>query len=126
MEGEAGVGMDHVRLNDIVLFAHLGVSEAERAVGQRIHIDLDLEADLARASRSDALVDTVNYEAVYQLVESVVEGSRHRLLEALAVSVIDRIFAEFPAIRIRIRVRKPNVPFAGSLASAEVELVRER
>lgn len=118
--------MDHVRLNDIVLFAHLGVSEAERAVGQRIHIDLDLEADLAEAGRSDALGDTLNYEAVYQLVESVVEGSRYRLLEALAVSVIDRIFAEFPAVSIRIRVRKPNVPFAGSLASAEVELVRNR
>jgi dihydroneopterin aldolase len=120
------VGTDHVRLNDIVLFAHLGVSEAERAVGQRIHLDLDLEVDLARAGTSDALADTVNYEAVYQLVESVVEGSRHRLLEALATSIIERLFGEFRAGRIRLRIRKPNVPFAGSLASAEVELVRER
>jgi len=120
------VGTDHVRLNDIVLFAHLGVSEAERAVGQRIHLDLDLEADLERAGRSDALADTLNYEAVYQLVESVVDGSRHRLLEALATDVIDRLFGAFPVEGIRLRIRKPNVPFAGSLASAEVELVRRR
>ena len=124
--GEVGVGTDHVRLNDIVLFAHLGVSEAERAVGQRIHIDLDLEVDLSRAGRTDALADTVNYEAVYQVVEAAVEGSRYRLLEALASAVISRVFETFPASRVGIRVRTPNVPFAGSLASAEVELWRRR
>lgn len=117
---------DCVRLNDIVLFAHLGVSKAEREVGQRIHLDLELEADLGPASRSDALGDTLNYEAVYRSVEAVVEVSRHKLLETLAGDLIDRLFREYPVRRIRIRVRKPNVPFAGSLASAEVELVRSR
>lgn len=118
--------MDHVRLNDIVLFAHLGVTEAEREVGQRIHLDLDLELDLGAAAGTDALVDTVNYEAVYRLVESVVEVSRHRLLESLAGALIARLMEAFPAQRVRVRVRKPNVPFAGSLASAEVEMMRER
>jgi dihydroneopterin aldolase len=117
---------DHLRLNDIVLFAHLGVTEAERKVGQRIHIDLDLEMELAQAADTDALGNTVNYEAVYRLVESVVEGSQHRLMESLAGTLIGHLFESFPAHRIRVRVRKPNVPFAGSLASAEVELVRSR
>lgn len=117
---------DHVRLNDIVLFAHLGVTEAERAVGQRIHIDLDVEMELERASVSDTLIDTANYEAMYRLVESVVEGSRHRLMEALAGKLIEAVFQAFAARTVRVRVRKPNVPFAGSLASAEVELIRTR
>ena len=117
---------DHVRLNDIVLFAHLGVSEAEREVGQRIHFDLDLELDLSRPSETDALSDTINYEAVYRAVEGVVEVSRHKLLETLAGDLVRQLFQKFPATRIRVRVRKPNVPFAGSLASAEVELERSR
>ena len=54
---------DHVRLNDVVLFAHLGVTEAERQVGQRIHIDLDLEMDLDRPAETDVLGDTVNVAA---------------------------------------------------------------
>jgi dihydroneopterin aldolase len=118
--------VDHIRLNDIVLFAHLGVTEAEREVGQRIHLDLDLELDLGAASGSDVLVDTVSYEAVYRLVESVVAVSRHRLLESLAGALITKVLDAFPAERVRVRVRKPNVPFAGSLASAEVEMMRER
>lgn len=117
---------DHVRLNDIVLFAHLGVTEAEREVGQRIHIDLDLEMNLDPAARSDALSDTVNYESVYRLVESTVEGSRHHLLESLAGTLVTALMKDFPAKTVRVRVRKPNVPFAGSLGSAEVELVRSR
>jgi len=117
---------DIVRLNDIVLFAHLGVTQAERELGQRIHIDLELETDLTAASRSDALEDTLDYEAVYRRVEAVVEESRHRLVESLAGTLIEVLFGEFSPRRVRIRVRKPNVPFAGSLASAEVEMVRER
>ena len=117
---------DHIRLNDIVLFAHLGVSEAERKVGQRIHIDVDVEMGLTHAATTDTLSDTVNYEEMYHLVEKVVAGSEHRLLESLAGILIERMFSSFPARRVRVRVRKPNVPFAGSLASAEVELVRHR
>jgi dihydroneopterin aldolase len=117
---------DHVRLNDIVLFAHLGVTEAEREVGQRIHIDVDLTADFEAAAHSDHLADTINYETVYRTVASVVEASRYRLLEALALSVIRELFRTSPATSVRVRIRKPNVPFAGSLASAEVEMVRER
>jgi dihydroneopterin aldolase len=120
------VTRDHVRLNDVVFFAHLGVSEAEREVGQRIHIDVDLAVDLDRASHSDDLHDTVNYEAVFRELSRVVEGSRHRLLESLAGSLARVLLEGFPVEEVRVRVRKPNVPFAGSLSSAEVEMVRHR
>ncbi len=117
---------DHVRLNDVVLFAHLGVSDAERQVGQRIHIDLDLEMDLDRPAETDLLGDTANYEEIYNRVVAVVGGSQHKLMEHLAGLLIEDLFSKFPARVISVRVRKPNVPFAGSLASAEIELVRTR
>ncbi|NNF07912.1 MAG: dihydroneopterin aldolase [Candidatus Eisenbacteria bacterium] len=120
------MAQDSVRLNDIVLFAHLGVSPAEREVGQRIHLDLEVSASLEKASQTDALGDTVNYEAIYRTVESVVEVSRHKLLETLAGDLIRQILKDYPVDAVRVRIRKPNVPFAGSLASAEVELARTR
>jgi dihydroneopterin aldolase len=120
------VGPDSVRLNDIVVFAHLGITEAEREVGQRIHLDLELSMDLTTPASTDALPDTVNYEAVYRRVVEVVERSRHQLLEALAGDLVREVLAAFPVDAIRVRIRKPNVPFSGSLASAEVELARSR
>lgn len=118
--------MDHIRLNDIVLFAHLGVTEAEREVGQRIQIQVELRLDLTAAGASDALPDTVSYELVYRYVQGVVEVSRAKLMESLAARLAEGILAEFPVEEVVIQIRKPNVPFAGSLASAEVQLVRRR
>ena len=117
---------DSIRLNDIVLFAHLGVTEAEREVGQRLHIDIDLTVDLGRAGASDHLADTVSYEKVYREVQRLVEASRSKLMESLASTLIEGILELFPVDRVRVRLRKPNVPFAGSLASAEVEIARSR
>ena len=117
---------DRIRLNNIVLFAHLGVSAAEREVGQRIRLDVELGLDLTAAAGSDALADTVSYEGVYRAIEETVETSRRRLLETLGGDLISRLFEDFPVQRVRVVVRKLNVPFSGSVASAEVELVRER
>lgn len=118
--------MDKVRLHGIVLFAHLGVHEAEREVGQKIRVDIEMSADLERAGRSDHLSDTVDYEKAYRLVESTVAEARCRLLETLALLLIDRLFAAFPVADVTIRVQKPNVPFQGTMSAVEVELTRTR
>ena len=118
---------DYVRLTNIVLFAHLGVTEAEREVGQRIRLDLELGIDLGESSKSDQLRDTVSCESAYKTVERVVERSRHRLLETLAGDLLIKIFEEYPPVKtMKVVVCKLNVPFAGSVASAEVEMWRAR
>jgi dihydroneopterin aldolase len=118
--------VDKVRLNGIVLFAHLGVHEAEREAGQKIQIDVELTADLGPAGRSDSLAATIDYQKAYRLVEATVDESRCRLLETLATTLIDRIFAALPVTEVTVRVRKPNVPFQGTVSAVEVELCRRR
>ena len=118
--------MDKVRLSGIVLFAHLGVHEAERQIGQKIHVDVELSADLEAAARSDALARTIDYEKAYRLVEKTVATSRCKLMEALARSICEALLASFPVSEVAVRVQKPNVPFAGTLSAAEVELKRSR
>jgi len=103
--------VDKVRLHGIVLFAHLGVHEAERQVGQKIHVDVELVADLDEAARSDSLHQTIDYEKVYRLVEQTVAEARCRLLETLARTLIDHLLAAFPVTEVTVRVQKPNVPF---------------
>ena len=85
---------DLIRLKDITVFGFYGVSPAEREVGQKIQIDLDLSADLTSACRSDSLHDTINYESVYSKVIEVVGGEkRYRLLEALGDEICAAIIA---------------------------------
>lgn len=117
---------DVIRLKDLTIFGFYGVSPAEREVGQKIQIDIDLHADLAAACRSDALQDTINYEAVYSQVMEVVGGSkRYRLLEALGEEICSTLIANLPVSRVVIRLRKLNLPFPNNLSHVEVELSRD-
>jgi dihydroneopterin aldolase len=118
--------MDTLRLHGIVLFAHMGVRDAEREVGQKIHIDIEMAADFRGAARSDALSDAIDYEKVYRLVEGTVASRRFKLLESLAGELADALLEAFPAEEVSVKVQKPNVPFQGTLSSVEVELRRHR
>lgn len=122
----AGAGPDRVRLSGIVLFGHLGVHEAERLVGQKLNIDVEMRCDLSAAAASDHLVDTIDYEKAYRLVERTVTEGHFKLIEALAGTLCAALLDTFPVEQVTVRVQKPNVPFAGTVSAAEVELTRRR
>jgi dihydroneopterin aldolase len=116
---------DMIRLKGLTVFGHYGVSPAEREVGQKIELDIDLCADLRAACQSDSLKDTINYEAVYAKVTEVVSGRKHRLLEALGEDICYNLLKSFPISRVTIHLRKLNLPFPNSLSYVEVCLTRE-
>ena len=124
-EGSGAAVTDIIRLEGLNVFGHIGVSPAEREVGQKIQLDLELHADLTAACQSDSLKDTINYEAVYAQVMEVVEAKKHRLLESLGEDVSHRLLSNFPISRVTIRLRKTNLPFPNSLSHVEVCLTRE-
>jgi dihydroneopterin aldolase len=117
---------DRIRLEGMVFYGQHGVDPAEKSLGQRFVVDVELERDLRKAGRTDDLQDTVSYAQVYRLVRAVVEGPSKNLIEAVAEEIARRI-AESGAVveAIRVRVRKPEVPIKGSvLAGAAVEIER--
>ena len=116
--------MGHIRLLNISLFGHHGVSRAERDTGTRLEFDVEMETDLDAAALSDSVEDTIDYMAIHQVLEEVVAADRHKLLESLAGAVADLLFERFPAREITVRIRKRNLPLAGG--EIEVELGRKR
>ena len=115
---------DIIRLKDLTVFGHFGVSPAEREVGQKIQLDIELSADLKAACESDSLKDTINYEAVYANVMEVVTSKKHRLLEALGEDVAYSLINAFPVAKVSINLRKLNLPFPNNLSYVEVCLTR--
>jgi dihydroneopterin aldolase len=116
---------DIIRLNNLTIFGHYGVSPAEREVGQKIELDIELHADLEAACQSDSLKDTINYESVYAKVVEVVSGHKHRLLESLGEDITECLLQNFPVSRVTIRLRKLNLPFPNNLSHVEVCLTRD-
>ena len=103
---------------------HIGVTEAERLSRQRIEVDLDLWADLEEAGRTASLAQTIDYREVAEDVRALCEGRPFHLVEAMARSVLDRVFERFARVsRANVRVRKYVLPEVGHI---EIAMERRR
>ena len=98
--------MDIVYLRDLRIPAVIGVFEWERRVRQVIAIDLDMACDVARAARTDALADALDYKAVAKRLIGFVEESRFQLVETLAERIAELVRREFQVDWIRVRINK--------------------
>ncbi len=118
---------DVIFVSGLLIHAHHGVMAHEGKVGQRFVIDLELTTDLATASRSDKLADTVNYGAIVDTTTEVFTRRSYRLIEAAGGAVADAILAKFANVSaVRITVRKPHAPIAAIFGDAGVTLTRRR
>ena len=119
--------MDYIRLLGMRFYGRHGALAAERELGQRFIIDVELGLDLRAAGESDDLAGTVNYAHVFEQVREVAEGPPYALLESVAEQIARRLLSAFETVtQTRVRVRKPGAPIAGILEAAEVEIVRSR
>jgi dihydroneopterin aldolase len=113
-----------ITLADVSLVGYHGYHEAEKELGQRFELDVDLFIDIEECGQTDTLTDTVNYEKVYQRVEEIVNGDRFSLIEALATDIVDSIFEEFEIEGVTLRLRKAQLPFCPNLGHVEIEVSR--
>ena len=106
--------MDTVFIKGLQAASVIGCYDWERDIRQTLVFDLELRADFARASQTDALEDALDYAAISQRVITVCAESRFQLLEALAEHLATLLLAEFAITGLRMTVTKP-----GAVAEAD-------
>jgi len=126
LSGPKRDGLDRIELRGLRLVGTHGVLPEERERAQPFEVDLDLEVDLSKAGRSDALADTVDYGAIADAVAAVVRGPHADLLEHLAERIAEAaLTAGAPhAAAVTVTVRKTRPPVPVELASAGVTIHR--
>jgi dihydroneopterin aldolase len=117
--------MDRIRLNNLIFYAHHGFYEAERELGQKFEIDIEVECDLREPAREDDLKQTIDYRRIYQIAKETFENYKFKLIETVAEKIAREVLAISGIITVLIRVRKPHVPLNGLLDYVEVEIFRE-
>jgi dihydroneopterin aldolase len=117
---------DRIVLAGMRFFGYHGALPEESARGQEFVVDVEIEADLAAAGRSDALGDTVDYRDVYEAARAVTTGPPRQLLEAVAEQIAGRVLALARVTAVTVRVRKPRSPLPGPLEYSAVEVRRSR
>jgi 7,8-dihydroneopterin aldolase/epimerase/oxygenase len=118
---------DQVFVRGLALHAYHGVMQHEAKVGQTFTLDLTLDINLAVASRSDKLADTVGYDQVVDVACQAFCAKRYRLVEAAAGAVAEAVLERFRQVTaVRVTVHKPHAPIAATFDDVGVSIARRR
>ncbi len=120
-------GGDRIQLRGLRVVGTHGVLPEEQARPQPFELDLDLAVDLALASVSDRLADTVDYGAVAELAAGVVAGPSFELLEALAEAIAQAALAsDLRITEVTVHLRKLRPPLPMDLDTVGVRITRRQ
>ncbi len=119
--------MDKIIIDSLKIFAYHGVNPEETQLGQWFVLDIEAEADLAKACLSDTLDDTVSYAAIVKTVKHAMTEKNCKLLEHAAQYTADAIFSNHTQINhLRLRLKKPDAPIKADFNYVAVEIERDR
>ena len=114
-----------IEISGLSLFTHVGVSAAEREVGQRLIVDIRLEVGDCDATVTDRIEDTVDYGQVCDTANLVAQQRSYKTLERLCTAIADRLIEHFELQAVWVKAAKPEPPLAFALSEVSVEVWRE-
>ncbi|ARV15612.1 dihydroneopterin aldolase [Polaribacter sp. SA4-12] len=118
--------MGIIQVNNIKLYAFHGCLDEEAKIGSEYSVDVEIKADLKKSSKTDNLVDTVDYVHLNHIVKEEM-AIRSKLLEEVAQRILDRTFKEIPMVKkAKVSVAKINPPIGGNVEEVVIILTKKR
>jgi 7,8-dihydroneopterin aldolase/epimerase/oxygenase len=117
---------DLIEIRGLRVLGIIGVNPEERNRQQPFEIDLDLEADLSLAGKSDELAETVDYGLAVGVAERVVRTESHLLLERVAQRIAEELLGLGRIDGVTVTIRKVRPPLPQDVATAAVTITRRR
>src|ERR1700757_2028783 len=114
-----------IEITGLSLFTHVGVTAAEREVGQRLILDLRLDVGECDATVTDRIEDTVDYAEVCDSANLVAQQRSYKTLERLCAAIADRLLEQYDASAVWVKAAKPEPPMALPVTEVSVEVWRE-
>ncbi len=98
--------MDTITICDLEVHYRVGVTAEERAQPQLLRISVEMDCDVSPAAASDDLGDTIDYQSVVDRLLHFGDDCHWELIETVAVDAARMILADFPALQVRVEVKK--------------------
>lgn len=100
--------MDIVYIRDLKIETVIGIFDWERAIKQKVSLDIEMATDIRKAAASDKIEDALDYKGVAKRIIGFVEESHFQLVETMAEQIAQIILSEFSVPWLRLRVSKPG------------------
>jgi dihydroneopterin aldolase len=114
-----------IEVSGLSLFTHVGVTAAEREVGQRLLLDLRIDVGECDATVTDRIEDTIDYGQVCELANLVAQQRSYKTLERLCAAIADRLLEQYTAHAVWVKAAKPEPPLPLPVTEVSVEVWRE-
>ena len=114
-----------IEISGLSLFTHVGVTAAEREVGQRLLLDIRLDVGENDATITDRIEDTVDYAQVCDTANLVAQQRSYKTLERLCSAIAERLLEQYRIHAVWVKAAKPEPPLALPVTEVSVEVWRE-
>ena len=118
--------LDVIRVDDLRLWAHVGVLEHERRDGQWFRLDLALYLDFSGAAASDALEATADYSLAVTALQGLAAEIRCETIEHFSERVFEALESLYGTLPMHLRLCKCSPPIAGFTGTVSIERWRNR
>ena len=109
-----------IRITDLKLRTIIGTNDWERDTKQDVVINITIDFDALKASKSDNIEDTVDYKALTKKIIQEVENSSFFLLEKLCNMAL-QIIMQHPFVnKATVRIDKPHAIRFAETVSVEL------
>jgi dihydroneopterin aldolase len=95
-----------IHIEQLEVFARVGVLRAERAKRQRLVLNITLWPKHDLRSIQDQIVQTVDYSAVCQAAKKSLSGRAPKLIETLANDLASHLLSKFRIRKVSVEIRK--------------------
>jgi dihydroneopterin aldolase len=104
---------DRILVRGLRLWAHVGVLEQERLLGQWFELDFSLAWDLAGAGASDQLELSLDYSLAITALQRLAGELRCLTLEHFAERILDCLEQLYGPVPATLELRKCRAPVPG-------------
>ena len=100
--------MDRVFIEELTVFAQIGVYDWEQQIKQKLVFDLEMTWDCKQAAETDDVAYCLNYAEVSQAIIDYVESKPFLLIERMAYEVADLLESRYQLQGLKIKLSKPK------------------
>ena len=111
-----------LKIENIKLWARVGVLEEEREFGQLFSLDIFLWTDFEKCIANDDIKKTVDYSKLVKILKSQSKKIYCFTIEKYSNAILEIINSEFKLSKIKIVLTKCNPPIVGF--DGKVSIVR--
>ena len=99
---------DRIFIEQLVVFAQIGVYDWEQQIKQKLVFDLEMAWDCSQAAKTDDVAYCLNYAEVSQFVIDYVQSKPFLLIERVAYEVAEQLEKHFAIKGLRLKLSKPK------------------